>query len=118
MTTFHAVVWLDHQEAHVLMFDKAHIEAQRIKARSHHKHQGKADDNAVFFKQIAQALHGSHEILLCGPGQARNQLHDWIGAHDKALGSCLVDSVAADHPSDGQLVAMARKYFLKYDAMN
>lgn len=118
MSTFHAVVWLDHQEAHVLMFDKAHIEAQRIKTRSHHKHQGKSDDLGAFFKQIAQALHGSHEVLLAGPGQARQQLREWIGAHDKALAGCVVDSVSADHPSDGQLVAMARQFFLKYDAMN
>ena len=36
MTTFHAVVWMDHSQAHVLMFDKEHVEAQRVKARSHH----------------------------------------------------------------------------------
>ena len=32
MTTFHAVVWMDHTQAHVLMFDREHVEAQRIKA--------------------------------------------------------------------------------------
>ena len=46
MTTFHAVVWIDQQEAHVLMFDREHVEAQRIKSRSHHQHQGKATDAA------------------------------------------------------------------------
>ena len=118
MSTYHAVVWLDHQEAHVVMFDKEHIEGQRIKARTHHKHQGKAGDEVAFFKQIAQALHGVREVLLAGPGQARNQLRDWIAVHDKSMHGCIVDSIAADHPSDGQLVAMARQYFLKYDAMN
>ena len=49
MTTFHAVVWLDHQEAHVLMFDRDHVQAQRIKSRSHHKHQGKSTDSAEMF---------------------------------------------------------------------
>jgi stalled ribosome rescue protein Dom34 len=118
MTSFHAVVWLDHQQAHVLMFDRSQIEAQHIKARSHHKHQGKAEDIGAYFKQIARALHGSQEILLCGPGQTRQQWRDWVGAHDKVLEGRIVDNVAADHPSDGQLVAMARQYFLKYDAMN
>jgi len=28
-----------------------------------------------------------------------------------------VDVISSDHPSDGQLVAMARQYFLKYDRM-
>lgn len=118
MSTFHAIVWLDHQQAHVLMFDPMHIEAQHIKARSHHKHQGKGNDLSAFFSDIAHALQGSHEILLVGPGQAHHQLHAWIQTHDKTLAPSVVDSAPADHPSDGQLVAMARQYFLKYDAMN
>jgi hypothetical protein len=28
-----------------------------------------------------------------------------------------VDNVASDHPSDAQLVAMARQYFTKFDKM-
>ncbi len=69
MSTFHAVVWLDHSEAHVVMFDREHMEAQRIKSRSHHKHQGKTADNAAFFGDIATALAGTHEVLLAGPGR-------------------------------------------------
>jgi hypothetical protein len=48
MSTFHAVVWMDHSEAHVVMFDREHMEAQRIKSRSHHKHQGKTEDLSRF----------------------------------------------------------------------
>jgi hypothetical protein len=29
----------------------------------------------------------------------------------------VVDSIASDHPSDAQLVAMAKQYFKKFDAM-
>jgi hypothetical protein len=29
----------------------------------------------------------------------------------------IVDSVAADHPSDAQWVAMAKQYFKKFDSM-
>ena len=93
MSTFHAVVWMDHSEAHVVMFDREHMEAQRIRSRSHHKHQGKTADNGSFFGDIARALSGTHEVLLAGPGIARNQFRD------------------------AQLVAMARQYFKKFDAM-
>lgn len=117
MTTFHAVVWLDSAEAHVLMFDREHVEAQRIKSRSHHKHQGKTADNAAFFGDIATALAGTHEVLLAGPGIARNQFRDWCAGHRGAVASAIVESVSADHPTDAQLVAMARQYFKKYDAM-
>jgi hypothetical protein len=59
MLTFHAVVWMDHQEAHVVMFDREHIEAKRIHSRSHHKHQGKAGDTAAFYADVAKALTGT-----------------------------------------------------------
>ena len=117
MSTFHAVVWLDHQEAHVLMFDREHVQAQRIKSRSHHKHQGKAGDAGAFFGEIAQALKGTHEVLLTGPGQARQELRDWCAEHAPQAAKVIVDCVPSDHPSDAQLVALARQYFRKFDAM-
>ena len=117
MSTFHAVVWMDHREAHVVMFDREHAQTQRIRSRSHHKHQGKAEDVAPFFGSIAEALAQTREVLLAGPGLARNQFRDWCQTHCPALAQVVVDSVAADHPSDAQLVAMARQYFKKFDAM-
>ena len=117
MSTFHAVVWMDHSEAHVVMFDREHAEAQRIKSRSHHKHQGKAEDLAPFFAEVAQALTHTREVLLAGPGLVRNQFRDWAAKHHAAVAGVVVDSVAADHPTDAQLVAMARQYFKKFDNM-
>ncbi|MDO8387675.1 MAG: hypothetical protein Q7T13_14935 [Polaromonas sp.] len=117
MSTFHAVVWIDQSEAHVVMFDREHMEAQRIKSRTHHKHQGKTEDSAAFFADVARALAGSHEVLLTGPGLVRNQLRDWCTSHLPAVADAIVDSVASDHPSDAQLVALARQYFRKFDTM-
>lgn len=117
MTTFHAVVWMDHQEAHVLMFDREHTESQRIKSRTHHKHQGKPHGSAVLFADIATALHGTHEVLLTGPGQARDEFRDWCAQHNAEVARAVVDSVPSDHPTDAQVVAMARQYFKKFDQM-
>lgn len=117
MSTFHAVIWMDHCEAHVLMFDREHMQAQRVKSRSHHKHQGKDDDNSTFFAAIAVALTGTHEVLLAGPGLARNQFREWCSHHQPAVAAMIVDSVVADHPSDAQLVALARQYFKKFDSL-
>lgn len=117
MSTFHAVVWMDHQEAHVVMFDREHVEAQRIKSRSHHKHQGKAGDASAFFADVAKALNGAHEVLVTGPGLARNEFRDWCAVHQKGTAAAIVDSIATDHPSDAQLVALAKQYFKKFDAM-
>ena len=117
MSTFHAVVWMDHNEAHVLMFDREHVESQRVKSRSHHKHQGKGGDASAFYADIAKALQGTHEVLLTGPGAARNEFREWSQSHAKSAAGVIVDSIASDHPSDNQLVALARQYFKKFDAM-
>jgi stalled ribosome rescue protein Dom34 len=117
MSTFHAVVWLDQSEAHVVMFDREHAEAHRIKSRSHHKHQGKTDDLNAYFADIAQALANTHEVLVAGPGLVRNQFRDWCIKHDAKVAGVIVDSISADHPTDPQLVAMARQYFKKFDNM-
>lgn len=117
MSTFHAVVWMDHSESHVVMFDREHVEAQRVKSRSHHKHQGKGGDDHAFFADIANALVGSREVLLTGPGLARIQFRDWCNTHQAVLADAIVDSVASDHPTDGQLVSLARRYFKRFDNM-
>ena len=115
MTTFHAVVWMDHQEAHVLMFDRDHVESQRIKSRTHHKHQGNPTDTTGLYADIAKALNGTHEVLVTGPGKARDEFRAWCMQHHADVS--IVDSVSSDHPTDAQVVAMARQYFKKFDNM-
>jgi stalled ribosome rescue protein Dom34 len=114
-TTYHAVVWLDHQEAHVLMFDRDHVALERIKSRSHHKHQGKPDEADGLFSDVAKALHGVHEVLLTGPGKARDEFRAWCERHDAFVARVIVGNVASDHPTDAQVVAMARQYFKAFD---
>ena len=115
MSTFHAVVWIDHTESHVLMFDKEHIERQLIKSKSHHKHQGKSNDMVAFFRSVSDALESTHEILLTGPGTSRSEFLEWCKLNSPQIAKRVVDSLKTDHPSDGQVVAMAKKYFIKYD---
>jgi len=116
MSTFHAVVWMDHSQAHVLMFDKEHVEAQRVKARHQHtpKH-GHVGADKDFFQQIAGSLQGVAEVLLTGPANAKIEFRDFCKHHAHAVDKAIVDVVSSDHPSVIQLVAMARQYFLKYD---
>ena len=118
MSTYHAVVWVDHAEAHVLCFDPEHYEAQKIRSRSHHKHQGRASDAPAFFQEVYAALAGAKEVLLAGPGDMREEFAKWAKKHNPEGVARFVHSVPADHPSDGQLVALARKYFHGYDQMS
>jgi stalled ribosome rescue protein Dom34 len=143
MSTNHAIVWIDHTEAHVLMFDRAHVESQLIKSRrTFHKpkgghvgsHQGKhgrgvedsgkhspAGGHSVsdedYYHEVAQSLAGVHEILVTGPAMAKDEFRAHCKRHDKDIDKAIIDVVPSDHPSDPQLVAMAKKYFLKHDKM-
>jgi stalled ribosome rescue protein Dom34 len=117
MSIYHAVAWMDHTEAHVLQFDREHVEAQKIRARSHHKHQGRDSHDASYFPAIYGALQGNQEVLLAGPGLAREEFATWVKKLHPDAVVRLVASVPSDHPSDAQMVALARKYFLKFDQM-
>ena len=115
MNKHHAVVLIDHHEAHILVFDKEHMEKELIKSRSHHHHQGKSQDMNAFFDNVASALVDVQHTLLTGPSTARVEFQEWCKLHSHAVSHNIVDSIKCDHPSDGQVVAMARKYFQKFD---
>lgn len=119
MSTYHAVVWMDQKEAHVLQFDTESMQAQRVKSRSHHLRQASMPekDQAAYFDQICGALAGVHEVLLVGPGLMHDEFKAWAAKHQPAVAKTIVASEKADHPTDGQLVAMARRFFHKFDNM-
>jgi len=119
MSHFHAVVWMDHQEAHVLHFDAASFEAHRIKARSHHPrhHEGDALGQALFHEGVLKALDGAREVLLVGPGHAHDEFKAWTRRHHPDQVGRILATEKLDHPSDAQLVALARRQFLGIDRM-
>ena len=100
-----------------MMFDREHMHAQRIHSRSHHTHQGKPTDSKALFADVALALAGVNEVLLTGPGMARDQFADWCKSHSTMVAAAIADSIPSDHPSDAQVVALARKYFQKSEQM-
>lgn len=117
MSTYHAVVWLDHAEAHVMMFDREHVESSRVRSRSHHKHQGKETHDPAFFPSIVEGLAGVREILITGPGSAREEFQRWWAGHPQGRNVEVAASIASDHPTDAQVVALAKKYFVNFDRM-
>ena len=121
MPYYHAVVWLDHSEAHVMHFTASDVEKSVIhpsKPRTHlHAKSGavgagrQAEDKA-YYHSVTESLKGSEEILVVGPAQAKLQLIKHIHAHDHDMSHKVVGVETVDHPSDGQLLAYARKYFI------
>jgi stalled ribosome rescue protein Dom34 len=123
MAHYHAVVWLDGHEAHV--FHITETEAEKITVRDRkpdrHLHAGGAKSrqhghaDPDYLHRVVEALAGAQEWLIVGPGEAKHDLMRHIETHDPAFRSRVIGIETADHPTDGQLCALARKYFAKLD---
>ena len=126
MPHFHAVVWLDHSEAHVMHIAPDDVEKSVVHPSKPHQHlhsksgapgSGKAGEDKHYYHAVVEALKGAQEILVVGPAQAKLQLIKHMHAHDKAVADKVVGVESIDHPTDGQLIAYARKYFTAKDKM-
>ncbi|MFM1991010.1 MAG: hypothetical protein RJA99_3967 [Pseudomonadota bacterium] len=126
MSHVHAVVWLDHREAKVVDFsvdDKHVVNVHHTGGHRqvHHKAgsmgSGHAPDDAHFFDQVVAALGDAQEVLVTGPGTAKVGFRDHVAKKHAALAKRIVGVETLDHPTEGELLAHARKVFKRVDAM-
>lgn len=123
MKTRHAAVWIDHKEAKIFFLHPETLEIANVHApHAHvHRHESATRDHARpadethFFRDVAHAMSEAEELLLVGPASAKNELRKYIEAHDKALASRIMGVEAMDHPTNPEIAAYARKYFLAAD---
>ena len=120
MTLFHAVVQIDHQQAQVLQFDTEHVQAQKVKASTRHtkQHGSAVRTEHEFFAEVCNALDGIAEVLVAGSHTAQADFKHYADKHRPETARRIVGYETVDHPSEAQLVALARQYFLKYDRMS
>jgi hypothetical protein len=126
MAHFHAVIWIDHHEARVFHFspadaDKLVVHPHDPTRHIHHKANsigsGNAAEDENFYHSVVEAVADAGAILITGPANAKTELVKHIHHHDPALMSHIKGIETVDHPTDGELVAHARKYFKSEDLM-
>lgn len=124
----HTVVWLDQHEARILEVQPESFESLTVRAPAQHLHRhpkgateakNHPDDEKHFFQKLAQALSNAHaqEVLVVGPGAAKLHFITYVHKHAHDLEPKLVGVETVDHPTDAQLVAHARHYFVAADRM-
>ena len=120
----HAVVWIDHQEAHVIQFNADEHENATVSTRSKHGHlhqkagvvgSGHHVADQTYLHEVVEAVASANEILIVGPGSAKLELMKHIVKHDANIASKVVGIETVDHPSDAQLLAYAKKSFTRID---
>ena len=119
MSLTHAVVLTDHQAARVLHFDAAHVEAQKIRASSHYtrQHHSGVRTEHEFFGEVCDAVNEVDEVLVTGSRNALADFRHYADKHRPHVAARIVGYEVVDHPGDPELVALARRYFLKLDRM-
>jgi stalled ribosome rescue protein Dom34 len=117
---YHAVVWIDHHEARVFHFNVSEVDQFVIHAHNptyqiHHKANsigsGHSVEDHAFLQQVVEAITDAGTVLITGPANAKTELVKHIEQHMPMLSAKIAGVETVDHPTDGELVAHARKYF-------
>lgn len=115
---YHAVVWMDHAEAHILHYTSEHVHNQlagQPHRRLHHKRTlpdpERAAEDRAFFTRITGSLTDAREIFIAGPTGAKQAFVRHLNDHAHELRAKVVGIETIDHPSNVQLLEYARKHF-------
>ena len=117
---FHAVVWIDHHAARIIHFNETASDTQLVhpkdeKLHLHHhanaNDSGHAPEDQNYFHHVVSAFSKARAVLVTGPANAKNELVKHIKKHDPTLEKIIAGVEAIDHPTDGELLAHARRFF-------
>jgi hypothetical protein len=115
-----AIVWIDHAQARVIRFDSETSSTSVIRPAGgtphlHHKansiDDGHLPENQDYLHAVGQAIAGVESMLVSGPANAKLELMKHLARHDPALLEKVAGVQTVDHPTDGQLLDLARRHF-------
>jgi hypothetical protein len=115
----HAVVRTDHQQAQVLRFDETQVQAQTVHLQAYTtaQHKSGVRSEHEFFGAVCVALDGIAQVLVTGTHTALTDFRHYVDKHRPHLAAHLVGYEVVDHPTDPQLVALARAFFQRQDRL-
>ena len=123
---YHAVIWIDHHEAHVLHFNADESDTDVIRAthspRHLHSKAGSASgthvrDEPEFYGELVGAVGTAQEILIAGPSSAKTEFVKYLHKHAPDTFERVSGIETMDRITDNQLLAEARRYFALADRM-
>ena len=124
---YHAIVWIDHQQAKIFRVGPAESDHATLRSSHPHEHihhkansigSGHTPVEHAFLERVSQSLNDSGAILITGPSSAKDELAAHIRERHPALAARISAVEAADHPTDGELVALARRFFRADDRLH
>lgn len=119
MSHFHAVAFVDHQSAQLIQFDSANVVERKIHQHLHvtRQHGSGVRSEHEFFGSVCDMLDDTAEILITGGHTGLADFKHYLATHRPLTAPRIVGYEVVDHPSENQLVALARKHFARYERM-
>jgi len=119
MSLYHAVAFVDHQSAQVLQFDTEHVVKHTLHQHLHftRQHASGVRSEHEFFGEVCDALEGVAEVLVVGGHKALADFRHYVEKHRPLTAKHVVEYSVVDHPTENELVALARKHFERLDQM-
>jgi stalled ribosome rescue protein Dom34 len=119
MTTARAIVRIDHRSATLLTVADGSAASQTIHAHSHPtaQHGSSVRTEHEFFGAICDGVDRFAQVLAAGPQTALADLRHYLEKHRPHTATRVVGFEVVDHPTDNQLVALARQRFAAIDRM-
>ncbi len=123
---FHAVVWIDHHEAKVYQFDATSADAATVHSTKPHQHihhkantvgSGHAGVDKKYLEQVAISIAHCGAILITGPANAKHELETYLKHAHPVLAKRVMGVQTVDHPTEGELIALGRRFFKASDRM-
>jgi stalled ribosome rescue protein Dom34 len=114
------VVWVERNLAKVFRMEVGGL-WQKVLHRNEIRHHTSRDpqhlrDGTKFFHRITDYLRDATEILIIGPGLAKEQFRNHLERHHHSpLAINVVGSAKIDIVTDAQILAFARRLFRQYD---
>jgi len=119
---FHsAVIWIDHELAHVAKFSREEeeefqtIHAMHGKEHLHHKSgvigAGNSPPHPDYYHHVITTVGNIPEVLVVGPADAKLEFMKYAQQHNMAFTSNVVKVETLDRVTPGELIAYARRFF-------
>lgn len=114
------LLWIDHEKALIFKMNKdlevvAEDKIVPKHGHAHHNHNPKdiKDKGFIgFYQRVAADINDAEELVLMGPGVAKNEFHHYCENHLPRLAKNIVAiEVAASHPNPNELIPQASKYY-------
>ncbi|WP_139313342.1 hypothetical protein [Rhodoferax antarcticus] len=116
MNLLHAVVFVDDHCALVVRFGRRHPQDDKSQVPQHVtcQHANDTHSKHAFFGEVCDALDGVTQALISGRQQVLADFGRFVDQHRPHTAKLIAGYERVGHPSQAELVVIARKYFAQY----